>query len=1349
MRLFRNWIEMQNGELGLAEMSEPKKRSWGRMKVVFFGLAAAMVVSSPVDAQQQQQGFCATVKVAILQELTLERIGFEATLEITNNDGQVPITDFLAELTFEDPELTTPDSPNDASDLFFVRQPILTDVNRVDGTGIIGPTKKAVAKWFIIPKIGTGGTDPFGKKYFVGCRMGGKLNGEEIGEEILFAIPEEITVKPEPQLCIRYFQPRDVQGDDPFTPEVESPIPFTLGVLVGNEGYGVAKNLKINSQQPKIVENKQGLLLVARLLGARVQDSPLDETSLLVDLGDINPAETKKGAWDMITTLSGEFIEFKASYTHAAELGGVETSVINKIEAHLIAAEVLNDQPGRDTILDFLADVDRDANLIPETLFESQGNVVPVNYLRQVTVAGTAAANDVQLTLDADFENWGYIRVDDPGQAKLGIARVTRSDGKVLTPQNYWTNVRYEKGTNNRLAWLNVLDYVANGQTYVYSVEYSAAPVDVTAPETRLRFAGTHTTEAGIDYISPETQMYFTSEDDSPVSILYKIDGGAFVPGLPFTIPTPGVYTVTYYAEDNRGNVEVENVATVSVSGAGPVIAGYSVSVGNLFLPGSVDVVSVRPGEAALDISVGPNPLDVDALVDVFRGVVAWPRLSGVPPSPTPDPTAMLTVSGDHVDFYKYRINGGGWTPDQAVAEVIDLAGLSGAVQIEILGRSASGDYLPDAEALAASWVVDGAAPLLTVSGVPATPTRATGVALQLGGDAGLTDYRWSLDDSYYRPEAPIGDVLNLSGLLDGEHVLRIIGKRAGVWQDEAEATVIRWTQSGGYGFDYSSLQLVRTTPYDSVQGQSLTNLWDGKNGSGVAQLPGVYLVRLTLEDELGRKTYQSRLVSVESLVASGTELSTAADGGESPDAGGQFAVWQERSAGIWNIKMKDLQSTALATFVTAEVLNQENPRTDGSYVVWQARQANGSTDIFYADLRLATPVAVRVTDSLDRHEVNPVIEWPWVVFQQKDVSNENDIWQLEAVNLETMVVSAVDSSTQDQLVPSIHAGRVAWEDRRDVGPGEVYFKDLETGEFRRLTNEPAGQTNPSIHGHRVVWQDNRHGQVELYGFDLRKGVEERLTDTAHNETDAAVQGDWVLFLEDSLGANQTNLAMLDLHSGEVVPVTRSEEAKTTGAFGDGYVLWGEGAAGSRAVLSSFLPSLQAVARNHNTVVVTDTMVGEFPTAFALLEEWNVDAGVGSVTRYVGFGAAPVTETATWNGASGAGTDFPLVAGDFLWIKFDGAKVLELGDASAGAVDIASGKQALSYGAFPVGYSAFDFIDAVGEANIGKLRMLDAHRGEWLEVEMKDGIRYGSNFAIPRVAALLVDMNNSVNGWKP
>ena len=114
--------------------------------------ASALFLVPSLWGQQQFQGTCAQVKIEILQSLTTERIGFEATLRVTNNQSDEALTDFSARLTFENPELSSEAELNDASDFFFVRAPVLDGINSIDGSGVIAPTKTATVRWFIIPK---------------------------------------------------------------------------------------------------------------------------------------------------------------------------------------------------------------------------------------------------------------------------------------------------------------------------------------------------------------------------------------------------------------------------------------------------------------------------------------------------------------------------------------------------------------------------------------------------------------------------------------------------------------------------------------------------------------------------------------------------------------------------------------------------------------------------------------------------------------------------------------------------------------------------------------------------------------------------------------------------------------------------------------------------------------------------------------------------------------------------------------------------------------------------------------------------------------------------------------------
>ena len=427
-------------------------------------------VNGIVFGQEQQSGLCAQVQIVLSQQLTLERIGFQATLQITDNDPNNPITDFHANLTFENPALSTNGTVNDSSSNFFVQPPTLQNISDVNGSGVIMPGQTAQIGWFLIPVTSAGGTTPAGVRYHIGATLSGNINGVAIPSTSLLVIPASITVAPGAQLQITYFQPRDVTGMDPYT-GLGSPIPFTFGVLVQNVGYGVANNVIINSQQPKIVANQQNLILVAQLLGSRVNDSALSNANLTVNLGNLQPGQTTKGAWDMICTLSGTFLSVSATYTHSTALGGAATSLIKSVNAYLFLHEVLDDLPGRDNIRDFLADtsgaLDAINNLIPDSLYDSDGGVYPVNFLTNATVSGSA--NPYQVNLNATVANWGYIRLNDPGQAKLPIASVMRSDGKVLNTNNYWTSIHYEPGSNFKDTYLNILDFVSLGN-YTYAV---------------------------------------------------------------------------------------------------------------------------------------------------------------------------------------------------------------------------------------------------------------------------------------------------------------------------------------------------------------------------------------------------------------------------------------------------------------------------------------------------------------------------------------------------------------------------------------------------------------------------------------------------------------------------------------------------------------------------------------------------------------------------------------------------------------------------------------------------------------------------------------------------------------
>ena len=1302
-----------------------------------------LIFSEGSDCAQQHQGLCARVKIEILQELTLERIGFLATLEITNNEGDASITDFAAALSFENPALSNEDAINDAFEMFFVQPPVLKNINAVDGTGIIPPTKTAVVEWFIIPKIETGGTNADGVRYRVGANLAGSIYGKEIASEVLEVIPDIITVKPEPQLEITYFQPRDVDGDNPFTMDiVESPIPFIVGVLVKNAGYGMARQVNIESEQPRIVENKEGLLLIAQLLGARVDDEKTDETSLTVNLGDIQPGKCRKGAWDMITSLSGEFIEFNASFTHASELGGEETSIITDINAYFISHEVINDQPGRDDLLDFLADTDNDDNHLPDTLYESDCNILPVNVLTNITAQGHGMTATVNV--DADREGWVYMRLDDPAQAKYDIHSVVRSDGKPLNPNNYWTHIRYERITNNKLTYLNIFDFVAMGD-YTYDIQYKTSEMDTDPPETQIRFSGKMNECDGKYYILPETQIYFTVDDASPVGTSYRLDSAQdFLPAYPFRITEKGEHFIEYYSKDNAGNEETVKSAIIVLPADFPEIVMFTSDVSDIYYAG--DSQSILPDSFHLNFQGTMTSSSLDAEMDIFQGMLVMPSLSNIPYSRTGATEATITVSGLGVDYYQYHI-GDQWGEEFSVSQPIELSGLNtGIIHLYVRARNENGSYSTnDNHIVHVSWEIKPDKSEIEITSSLKTPSRETNAVFHVSG---VDLYRYSLDDGYFHPETETAIPIQLTGLSEGEHILSVIGKKGGEWQSQENAATIRMIINRQYGFNFSTLPQVRHIVFEDISSNPIDYEWNGKNDNGAILPPGWYTIRLTVKDELGRATSSLKWVQIndrmpDSIVLAGTSMQ------KNVHAFNQWAVWQDQQNDNYDIFALDLTDDhAKPLTITTGLLNQERPQTDGKYVVWEDRQLDGNGDIWAKYLN-HNEAPFAITESPDKDEQKPVVSFPWVIYQSKESDRPDNPWQLMAYHMISKTEAPVDPTSQDQLDPAIDKENLVWQDFRDAGYGEIYYKNLTTGQIRAITNDPYSQYHPCIYNHWIIWTDKRHTQSDLYGYNLLKQAEQRLTNTPENETNPYIYRKWVVYEEDVAGISNTNLRLIHLDNVAAIQLTHSNALKEKPCLASGKVLWQDSNNGFCKIVMARLPNLYPVYNNQNAVAVTQGMCDYQKDAYGLLELWNKQVGITAITKYESFVPSPVAETVTWENNAPKGNNFTLVPGSFLWLKFNRSDILDLGHKKCLPINLSVGVNVFGYSCFSDQFSAYQLIQTLGIDNVHSVRMLHSNTGKWVVATVIDDKIVGEDFEIPGIAVIMLDMKEKVDLWRP
>jgi hypothetical protein len=413
---------------------------------------------------------CAKVRLELSQDITLTRSAFRGTLVLENNSGG-SLTDIQLTVDFRD------GNNQSAASLFAVRGPTLSGLSGVDGSGTLANTATGSAEYLFIPTLDAAPTQPTG--YYIGGTLRFKENGQTVTIQLL---PGAITVLPEARLTLEYFQQRDVYSDDPFTPEIEPSEPFVLGLRARNGGAGIARNFRIASAQPRIIENEKGLDIDFKLIGARLDNQPVDP-SFTMNLGTIDPGASKTVLWDMASNLQGKFVDYRASFEHVDALGGKNLSLIEAVTVHELIHLVQDDRVGSDSLPDFLVNDSPDQQSLPDVLYLSTGLNEPVTLAGNPTVDSPATTNDLVVQLTATMSpGWSYLRLPNPG-ADFRLMSATRADGKSLRiGPNIWTTDRSFPSAQTgavREQLLHLLDHNSSGS---YTLRFAPTVADTNAP---------------------------------------------------------------------------------------------------------------------------------------------------------------------------------------------------------------------------------------------------------------------------------------------------------------------------------------------------------------------------------------------------------------------------------------------------------------------------------------------------------------------------------------------------------------------------------------------------------------------------------------------------------------------------------------------------------------------------------------------------------------------------------------------------------------------------------------------------------------------------------------------------
>ena len=258
---------------------------------------------------------CSSITLQITQKMVMTRQAFRGTLTVFNGSQDTAMQDIRLNLILS----------NDKGDVATSHE---FQINAESIDGFTGETDLDSGWSLEGNSTGTATILFIPTKYAapdesVDWTFGGTLSyidpftGLEVTRELY---PVTLTVKPSPNLELTYFMQRDVYGDDALTEVVEPIVPAEFALLVNNKGNGEATNVRMQTQQPEIIENEKGLLIDFELISSQVNggDAALSFGKTIAnDFGNIPAHSQMYAQWWLTSTLLGHFTSYKIEIYHS------------------------------------------------------------------------------------------------------------------------------------------------------------------------------------------------------------------------------------------------------------------------------------------------------------------------------------------------------------------------------------------------------------------------------------------------------------------------------------------------------------------------------------------------------------------------------------------------------------------------------------------------------------------------------------------------------------------------------------------------------------------------------------------------------------------------------------------------------------------------------------------------------------------------------------------------------------------------------------------------------------------------------------------------------------------------
>ncbi|MFA6691756.1 MAG: hypothetical protein WCR98_07245, partial [Saccharofermentanales bacterium] len=444
------------------------------------------VVKDIENNMKSSSSVCAQVSLKISQTVSLTREAFEGTLTLFNGHEVLAMSDIGLELQVTDVY------GQDCTDLFDINELAERRVKMtgIDGNGELAAKTTGNATVRFIAENAAAPEHPV--TYYFGGTLSYKnpFSGEMA---VIALLPVPLEVSPGPRLQMHYFLQRDIYGDDPLTETVEPSYPAELSVLVYNQGFGGAKNFRIDSGQPQITGNDKGLLIDFALWDYDLRESVLNgrpnSASLgQVNMGTINGGNCSAAQWWLTASRQGHFVGMQANYTHLTSNGNPDICLIDSVDIH----ELHRSGEDLEGNIAFLVNDSPDLQDTPDTLWISKNYAsgtepLPLRVYNEVDVsdkdfsAGSeepfvAPTYSFTLTPQSSAPAWFYVNIPEELLSNYEIVSIIRRnhlDEESEVPfRNCWlTDRTLPDGQDPIYATrLHLFDYFPEDKAQVYTV---------------------------------------------------------------------------------------------------------------------------------------------------------------------------------------------------------------------------------------------------------------------------------------------------------------------------------------------------------------------------------------------------------------------------------------------------------------------------------------------------------------------------------------------------------------------------------------------------------------------------------------------------------------------------------------------------------------------------------------------------------------------------------------------------------------------------------------------------------------------------------------------------------------